>query len=378
MGTEPTIAVLDDFFPYKLSAFRYEEFHSYLDAMPGLSVHAIWPHLRKYGEQRAPAEAIDEYTREHPSHAGRVRPLVRGEDQFPYADAYYTIFLSNIRVHLLSIEARRRPFAFTMYPGGGFCIDVPDWDQCMERVLGSPYFRKVIATQPIIRDYILAKGYCGAEKILYIPGGVIHRSAFEPPPPKPRYGMAKAALDIAFVAAKYTPIGADKGYDLLVEAAKVLVALGVDVRFHVVGGFDPDLLDLGAAGPRFRFYGYRPREFFRQFYSLMDMVVAPTRPFIIQGGFDGFPTASCVEAGLQSVALLLSDPLNFNSFLSDGDDAIIVKPERDDIVAHILRLAQDPARLAAIGESGRIALTAAFHRDVQIEPRLAMLRELPD
>jgi glycosyltransferase involved in cell wall biosynthesis len=376
MGTEPAIAVLDDFFPYKLSAFRYEEFHSYLDAMPGLGVHAIWPHLQKYGERRSPAEAIAEYTREHPAHAGRVKPLVQG--RFPDAAAYYMIFLSNIRVHLPAIEAQRRPFAFTLYPGGGFCMDVPDWDQCLERVLASPCCRKVISTQSVTRDYVLAKGYCGPEQILHIPGGVIHRSAFEPPPPKPRYGMAKAALDIAFVAAKYTPIGADKGYDLFVEAAKILVALGIEVRFHVVGGFDPNVLDLGAAGPHFRFYGYREREFFRQFYALMDMVVAPTRPFIIKGGFDGFPTASCIEAGLQGVALLLTDPLDLNWFLSDGEDAIIVKPERDDIVAHILRLAQDPARLAAIGESGRIALTAAFSREAQVEPRLAMLRALPD
>ncbi len=231
------------------------------------------------------------------------------------------------------------------------------------------------------RDYLLDKGYCAARSDHLHPRRR-HPSArpSTPPLPKLRYGVAKAAPPISgFVAAKYTPIGADKGYDLFVEVAKIAgSALGLDARFHVVGGFDPDLLDLGVAGPHFRFYGYRQREFFRQFYSLMDMIVAPTRPFIIKGGFDGFPTASCVEAGLQGVALLLSDPLNLNFFLSDGDDAIIVKPERDDIVAHILRLAQDPARLAAIGESGRIALTAAFSRDVQIEPRLAMLRKLPD
>jgi glycosyltransferase involved in cell wall biosynthesis len=248
----------------------------------------------------------------------------------------------------------------------------------MERVLASPCFRKVIATQSIVRDYLIDKGYCDPHQILYIPGGTIAQSAFEPPPPKPRYGFAKAALDLAFVAAKYTPIGADKGYDLFVEVAKVLVALGIDARFHVVGGFGPDLLDLGAAGPRFRFYGYRPREFFREFYSLMDMVVAPTRPFVIKGGFDGFPTASCVEAGLQSVALLLTDPLNLNWFLRDGEDAIIIKPDRDDIVARVLQLLGDPGRLAAIGESGRVALTGAFGWDVQMPPRLDLLRHLPD
>lgn len=377
MGAEPQIAVIDDFFPHKLSAFRYEEFQAYLEAMPGLSVHATWPHLKDFHDNRTAAEVFAEYARENPAHVGRVKPLFDGT--FPPADAYYAIFLTNIGNHLESIQQQGRPFAFTLYPGGGFAVDRPDVDAGMAWVFGSPYFRKVIATQPLIRDYILDKGFCGAEQVVYIRGGVVPRSAFDPPPPKPRYGMAKAALDLAFVAAKYSPIGADKGYDLFVEAAKVLVALGVDARFHVVGGFDPDLLDLGAAGPRFRFYGYRPREFFAMFYSLMDMFVSPTRAFTLsKGSFDGFPTGAAIEAGLQSVALLLTDPLGFNSFLRDGEDAVIVQPDRDDIVAHILRLASDPARLTAIGENGRAALTAAYGYDAQIAPRLAVLRSLTD
>jgi glycosyltransferase involved in cell wall biosynthesis len=377
MAAEPQIAVIDDFFPHKFSAFRWEEFHSYLEAMPGVGVHATWPHLQWYGETRPPAEIFAEYAREYPAHAGRVKPLFDGT--FPPADAYYMIFLSNIRDHLLAIEARRRPFAFTMYPGGAFSIDVPEADKCMERVFSSPCFRKVIATQPIIRDYLLDKGFCEPHQIIFIRGGVVHRSAFEPPPPKPRYGMAKSALDIAFVAAKYSPTGADKGYDLFVETAQVLTALGLDARFHVVGNFTPDVLDLGAAGPRFRFYGYRPREFFATFYSLMDMIIAPTRPFILdKGAFDGFPTTACLEAGLQCVAVLLTDPLNCNAIFRDGEDAIIIQPDRDDIVARVLQLARDPDRLAAIGESGRGALIAAYNRDVQIEPRLAVLRSLPD
>jgi glycosyltransferase involved in cell wall biosynthesis len=376
VGAEPQIAVIDDFFPHKLSAFRYEEFHSYLEAMPGVSVHATPPDFNRIGERRTVREVFEAYTNEYPAHAGRVLPLHQGA--FPAADAYYAVFLTNIGNHLPSIQQYGRPFAFTLYPGGGFAVDRPEIDAGMAWVFGSPYFRKVIATQPLIRDYILDKGFCDPARILYIPGGVVPRSAFEPPPPKPRYGRAKAALDIAFVAAKYSPIGADKGYDLFVEAAKVLVALGIDARFHVVGNFTPDILDLGAAGPRFRFYGFRPREFFVTFYSLMDVFVSPNRPFILKGGFDGFPTGAAIEAGLQGVALLLTDPLGFNSIFHDGEDAIIIRPERDHIVARILQVMQDPARLAEIGERGRIALTAAFCREAQIEPRIAMLRTLAE
>ena len=376
MKPEPQIAVIDDFFPHKISAFRYEEFHSYLEAMPGLSVHATWPHLKWFGEERPPAEVLADYVRDHPAHAGRVRPLSDGA--LPAADAYYMIFLSNIRDQLLKVEEQRRPFAFTMYPGGGFAINRPEVDQCMARVFASPCFRKVIATQPLIRDYLIDKGYCDAGQIIYIQGAVIPRSAFEPPPPKPRYGFAKSALDIAFVASKYTPLGADKGYDLFVETAQVLTALGIDARFHVVGNFDSDVLALGAAAPRFRFYGFRQREFFRDFYALMDLIVAPTRPFVMPGAFDGFPTASCVEAGLQSVAIACTDPLGFNAMFRDGEDIVLVRPDRDDIVGHVLRLAQDPARLASIGENGRVALISGFGWDVQMAPRLELLRHLPD
>ena len=375
MGAEPRFAVIDDFFPHKLSGFRFEEFRSYLDALPGLSVHSIWPHWKHFGENRPPAEVFAEYVRENPAHAGRVQPLFDGT--FPAADAYYTIFLTNIGNYLPIIQQHGRPFAFTLYPGGGFVVDRPEIDAGMAWVFGSPCFRKVIATQPLIRDYVIDKGFCEPSQVVYIHGGVVPRSAFDPPMPKARFGIAKAALDLAFCAAKYSAIGADKGYDLFVETAKVLVALGIDARFHVVGGFGPDTLDLGAAGPRFRFYGYRSRDFFAQFYSLMDMFVSPTRAFTLtKGGFDGFPTGAAVEAGLQSVALLLTDPLGFNSMLRDGEDAIIVQPDRDNIVAHILQLASNPERLAAIGENGRIALTASHGYDAQIAPRLAVLQSL--
>lgn len=370
------VAVLDDFFPHKLSAFRFEEFHTYLETFPDLSVHATWPHLRYFGEQRSAAEVFAEYAREHPALAPRVKPLFDGT--FPSADAYYGLFLKLIWDRLPAIEAQERPFAFTLYPGGGFRLNEPDSDAYLARVCGSPCFRRVIATQPVIRDYLLDRGFCDPAQILYIPGGVIHRSAFDPPPPKIRYGLGKSPLDLAFVAAKYTPNGADKGYDLFVETAQLLFALGIEARFHVVGGFDAEAIELGPAAPHFRFYGYRPREFFRDFYARIDLIVAPTRPFVMRGGFDGFPTASCVEAGLQSVALALTDELGLNTIFRDGEDAVILRPDRDDIAGRILRLAQDPTRLATIGEAGRIALIGAFGRDVQIAPRLELLRGLPE
>jgi len=374
VGRSPVIAVLDDFFPQPLSAFRFEEFCYYLDEIPTLKIYSNGASLPWVNETRSVAEIISAHTRSHPLHAGRIHPL--SPENFPDADAYYAIFLYNIHVNIDQIECNRRPFIFTLYPGGGFGIDQPDSDQKMRRVFTSPYFRRVIATQPITRDYLLSKNYCGEDQITYIPGGVIPRSAFDPPGQKQRYGFAKDAIDICFVANRYTAIGVEKGYDLFIEAAKTLCGLGVDANFHVVGSYDQTTIDLGGCAPRFRFYGFRPRDFFWQFYQQMDLTLAPTRPFIVQGMFDGFPTGGCVEAGLQSVAVMCTDELRLNTIFQDGDDIVIVRPDRDDIVARIVELVRDPARLARIGENGRVSMISGYGHAAQLLPRIEMLRSI--
>jgi glycosyltransferase involved in cell wall biosynthesis len=370
----PVIAVLDDFFPQPLSGFRFEEFRCYLDEIPTLSIYSNGASLPLVNDSRSVEEVISSHLRDHPSHAGRIHPL--SSEMFPDADMYYGIFLNNIYTYIDQIETKDRPFVFTLYPGGGFGIDQPEADHKMRRVFGSSKFNSVIATQPITRDYLFSKNYCREDQITYIPGGVIPRSAFDPPSQKLRYGFGKNQIDICFVANRYTPIGTEKGYDLFVEAAKTLCALGVSAEFHVVGAYDETTIDLGACARQIRFYGFRPREFFRGFYQQMDLTLAPTRPFVLSGMFDGFPTGGCVEAGLQAVAVMCTDELRLNTVFRDGDDIVIVRPDRDDIVARIMELAREPARLAKIGENGRTKMAGAFGHAAQLSPRIEILRSI--
>lgn len=370
-----SIAVLDDAFPQPLSAFRFEEFVSYLDALPKLQVFTDGRVFPLMGEARSVEEVIADHTRNYPRHSGRILPL---RCAAPHEGAVaYTVFADNIHYYLDQIESRRMPFAFTLYAGGGFRLDQPEADERLARVFGSPWFRRVIATEWITRDYLLAKKLCPPERIVYILGGVIVRSAFDPPPPKPRFGFAKGAIDICFVAGRYMPNGADKGYDLFVAAARELCAAGIDARFHVVGNFDQSVLDLGAAASRFTFYGLRRTEFFREFYRHMDIMLAPTRPFVRRAGvFDSFPTAACVEAGLQEVAVVCSDELKLNLSFDDGMDVVVVRPVLADITERLMHLIADPGRIAAIGESGRKRMTEIFGPEVQVTPRIEMLRWL--
>jgi glycosyltransferase involved in cell wall biosynthesis len=369
------IAVLDDLFPHPLSAFRFEEFVSYLDLLPKLRAYVDGRTLPLIGDTRSIAEVIADHVRTYPRHAGRISPL--SNDDLPEGAVAYTIFADNIHFYLNQIEQKRMPFAFTLYAGGGFGLDRPDSDEHLTRVFGSPWFRRVIATETITRDYLLAKKLCPADRIVYILGGVIARYAFDPPVAKMRFGSAKKNIDICFVAGRYAPTGADKGYDLFVSVANRLCAAGVDARFHVVGNFDPTIIDLGSAASRFSFYGLRLQDFFIEFYRHMDLVLAPTRPFVRRAGaFDSFPTAACVEAGLQEVAVACTDQLGLNQILEDGREVVIIRAEAADITDRLMQLIADPERLAAIGENGRKRMAEIFNSEVQIKPRVEMLRSL--
>jgi glycosyltransferase involved in cell wall biosynthesis len=369
------IAVLDDLFPHPLSAFRFEEIRSYLDEFSQLKVFTTGRSLKSVPGQPGLDEVVAAHIRDYPNHDGRILPSEFGS--IADAHACYTVFLANAALFLDEIQRLKKPFAFTIYPGGGFAVDEPESDASMARVFGSPCFRNVIVTQPMIRDYLLGKGLCPAERLTYIRDGVIPRSAFDPPLPKRRYGLDKRELDICFVANRYMPNGADKGYDLLIETAKALCGAGVPANFHIVGGFDETVIDLGSIADRFRFYGLRPREFFAQFYQGMDLILSPNRPFVLgHGKFDGFPTGSCVEAGLQAVAVVCSDELRLNPGFRRGEEIVIVRPQVGDIVAHVRELERNPECLAAIGERGRAALADFFGREAQITPRIEVLKAL--
>ncbi len=374
-GPRARIAVLDDMFPLAASAFRFEEFRTYLDAFPTLAVHSDGLALPLADETRPVVDLIAAHERRHPEHASRVLALRAAE--FPRAELYYAIFLHLIHRWIEAIERAGAPFAFTLYPGGSFALDDEGSDARLRRVCGSPCFRHVIATQLITRDYLLRKHFCREDQITLLFGGVLTREALPPPLRKVRFGFGKAALDLCFVANRYSADGADKGYDLFVAMARRLSDAPVATRFHVVGRYDATILELGEAAPRFTFHGPQPTSFFAGFYAGMDAIVSPTRPFVLgPGRFDGFPTGCSVEAGLHEVAILCTDALRLNTTFENGRDLIVVAPDADAIVAEVLALARDPGRLAALGIAARRRMMDVYSPERQMEPRLDVLRRL--
>jgi glycosyltransferase involved in cell wall biosynthesis len=373
----PRIAILDDLFPHSMSGFRLEEFSPYLDEMPdvSVSVHCNGGAFHLLGGARPVEDVIAEHLAAHPRHAGRIHPLLPG--CLPDADAYYAVFLHNIAQYLDAIERSKKPFAFTLYPGGGFSVGDKWSDDWLGRACNSPFLRRIIVTQPYTLDHLLKKHGLSESKICYVHGGTIPRQAFDAPNGRKYFGIDKEVLEIGFVANRYSPKGEDKGYDLFVETARALTRSGVDALYHVVGPWDANIVPLEDLSARFVFHGFVSTEKLRDIGQTLDLILSPNRPGILgSGAFDGFPTGSCTSAGLQEAAIFCTDVLKVNAEYRDGVDLILIEPNVDDIVRRLLPIIQERGALAQIGRSGRRRLMEIYGGDTQMPPRIAVLRAL--
>lgn len=371
----PSLAILDDVFPNRLSAFRLVEYNAYLEHFPAALVYTTHQYPGPAGETGFEPLLAD-YRRHYSHLASRVRPVAADLDLQP--QAFYLMFLNNAVQFLPWIERARRPFLMTLYPGGGFALNNPQSDEKLRRVAASPWLAGMITTQRVTRDYLLDKGILDERQITSIYGGVVpvaeDQRAVEPRRISPR---DKGGFDLCFVANKYMAQGKDKGYPVFVEFAKRLAAQRRDVSFHVVGNYSSADWDVESLGSRIRFYGTQPAEFFPDFHARMDLIVSPNVPNVLGAGmFDGFPTGCCVAAGLAGVAVFCTDELQLNPCFRDGDEIVIVRPDVDQLLGKVQCYFYDPARLISLGERGQQAMHRAFSHSAQLSPRLELVRSL--
>jgi hypothetical protein len=193
--------------------------------------------------------------------------------------------------------------------------------------------------------------------------------------PRRYYPEDKPTLDMAFVAFKYSPRGEDKGFDVFADCSSRLAQVMPQARFHVVGNFTA--ADLPAHAPQhlFTFHGPRPTDFFPQFYSGMDLILAPTRPFILgPGAFDGFPTAASTEAAACGVPVFCTDPLGMNPCFVPDQDIVIIPADAEAACAAIRHWCHEPQRLRQLGANGQRVVQQRYSRAAQLTPRLAVLQ----
>lgn len=372
---EDRLCILDDIFPHLLSAFRIAEYNCYLEHFSAAQVHSTATAFPVIGEHRSFAKVVDEYERRYPQYKNRVFKFNTKRNLA--SRLIYTVFINNAFRFIEIAERHSVPFVFTLYPGGGFKLNDTDVDGKLRRVFSSPSFRKVIVTQRISYEYLMNKELCPQDEVLFIYGVVVPEDYLTNcMGAKQYYQQDKDTFDICFVAHKYTARGTDKGYDVFVEVAKSLARTYPDMSFHVIGPFDETDVDVSDIREQIKFYGTRYTGFLLEFYPRMDVILSPNVPFVLSpGAFDGFPTGSCVEAGLCGVAVFCTDILNLNIAFKNGEEIVIIPRDVDEICNVIIKYYKSPDDLYLLASKGQEAFRRAFSFEAQIMPRLRIMSE---
>lgn len=290
------------------------------------------------------------YAKMYPQLADQVKYLPESMEADTVGIAYL-YFLVNTYVMLPYLNKNKIPFVFTLYPGGGFGLNNENTNIMLREIMNSPYFRGVIVTQHVIKDYLIDNNFCTPDKIHFEFGGF---SQFSDKDMKTKkyYKEDKDTIDICFVAFKYSQYGKDKGYDIFIDAARQLVERYNFLRFHVVGNFNEHDYDISGLEENIVFYGLQTPDFLRDLYTKMDICVSLSRQnSLLDGGFDGFPLG--FESMFFQTVLITTDELNNNqSTYKDAQELVIVKPDVNDLICKIESLIQNPSLLYKIGQAG--------------------------
>jgi len=371
------LIIFDDLFPHPISGFRLEEITVLLTTIPKSKVIAEASSYPIMNTHRAlHAHHVKDYIEEH----SEIREKIKFNRGFVNLNTklFYCIFINNIFSFIDILEKNKTPFVFTLYPGGGFRMNNKESDRKLNRVLGSPMFRKVIVTQKITKDYLVANAFCLEEKIEFIFGCVVPQISLEKNSlEKKTYPLFKDTLDIGFCAGKYMPKGLDKGYDVFIELAHLLSAKYKFVNFHIIGGFDENDIDITKIKDNVTFYGYRPFEELQYFFSYIDILVSPNKSFVLnEGSFDGFPLGTVIEAALNGVLAVVTDDLKQNSIFINNKHLLIVESNSSKIENAITYLINNPDKFADISINGKSKFQEVYSNSFQMNPRVKLLTKL--
>lgn len=361
------MVILDETFPNMASGFRIAEYSSYLRQYENCEVYSATGLFDEYKK---------EYSKYYPELIDRVKKFDTKYD-FSSSSLFYMIFLRIAYMFLPLIEYYKKPFIFTLYAGGDFYLNDKESDMKLRKVCNSPYLKKIIVNQKITYEYLVNNNFVSEDKIEYVFGGVNQQDYWNQNLKlKKYYKKDKETFDICFVAYKYIDKGANKGYDTFIEVAKELAKFSDDIRFHVVGGFDENEIDVEEIRDKITFYGRQYQEFFPEFYSRMDVLLSLERPFLLHpGNFGGFPTGSTVQTALNGVAVFGRDILKQNDMFTDGEDIIILPDSVEEMILIIIYYYNNLDCLYMLSEKCRKKFEEVFSMKNQMGKRIDILNE---
>ena len=366
------LLIYDRIFPSLHCSFTTCEFNAYLENIP--RTKTITSGI-DFPEGKDFAQVIDTYANHYPKNADlieKIGPITQVD-----AKVYYTLFLGNAHAILPLVEANKASLIFTLYSGGEFCLNDQSSDLRLKEVFDSPAFKKVVVVQKPIYDYLIENQLVEKSKIEFIYGPICNTDfLIRNRQHKVHYPHGKKTFDIAFVANKNMPRGEDKGYDTFIATALILLAHSDVFNFHIVGGFDDKTIPLGLKAGNFHFYGHRPMHFFPNFYSGIDIMMSPCRPFVLApGAIDGAPNVSAIEAGLSGTAVFVTDQLNQNIEYAWDEEIVRLTDSPQQNADKVLEFFLDTDALYKLSRKGCEAFARVNSFDTQILPRIKLLQK---
>lgn len=366
------LLIYDTAFPNPVSGFRFAEFNALLQAFKNVKI-IVNPTDYPQINQRSKIHKADisslkttHYTCYQKTFAGTIQDIKNTK-------LFYCIFLNNMYDSLPYIEHKKINFIFTLYPGGGFDTKDEMALKKLKAVLSSEYFKGVIVTQQFTQDFIVNKYNCPVDKILHIFGCLVPQNSINSA--RLRRFNNSMTLNVCFCAAKYTEIGADKGYDIFIEVAKILISNSHNIHFNIVGNYDSTVIDIEGFEKFFTFYGLKKYEELQPIFLEQDIILSPNRPFILnKGSFDGFPLGTVVEAVFNGAVPIVTDQLKQNTVFKE-DEVIIVKPDAKEIVLKIEELISNPKLLNLTSEKAQKRFREIYSNDYQLYKRIDFIKK---
>lgn len=376
-----TLLIFDDFLPNMLGSWRCAEIvahlnkfaHSLLvcniDLKKGVQSKDFEPNRQKflttYGHQinNGAVVSINHYP-------GKINVNAR---------LAYCLFYNNLLKVYPLLTHYKIPFAFTLYPGGGFKLYNKACEIFLKEIKGSALFKGVFVTQQSVYDYLIERLNFNPATVKFIYGCPVEIENYSISPQKKYYKQNKQTLDICFVAAKYSETGLDKGFEIVCRAASYLSKKYSFIRFHIVGGFTAQDMVYPVDEANISFYGYQYFDWFKQFYIGIDLILSPVKTDVLGiGSFDGFPTAAVIEAGLFGAAIMTADPTGDNIYpaFADNEDFFYIQSNAYSVINKIEALIEDPAIIQKVAHAGNRKITSLFNREVQINTRTEFINSI--
>lgn len=379
------IAIIDDSFPQKIPVgFRNAEINGLINSMDNCNVYTMYKmspqreawFKHSYGINKKQFEKNkQEYLKYYPENENKIFYLDNSKKyNFKLA---YSYFLAQTFTLLPFYEKHKIPFVFALFCGGAFGINNKSVDSMLKKIFASKYFKKVLIDQLAVKNYLIDNNFITEDKISFSHSGAPVQYSEEYILPKKFYKKDKNTFDICFVGFKYSQFGKDKGYDLVIEAAKQLCKKYSNIHFHIVGNFDENVIDVNDIKNNITFYGIQKADFLRNFYTTMDICLSPNRPFILYDGhFDGFPLQR--EAMYSGSLLFCTDELNNNQNYFYNDELIVIKPNSNNIIEKIEYFYNNVDEMYKIAEKGQKKAIEYFNPDDRIKYLKSVFMEIID